>query len=290
MSNEMPKRPILRYHGGKWKLAPWIISNLPKHRIYVEPFGGAASVLLRKNRSYAEVYNDLDGEIVNLFRIMRDHGDDLLDRLKLTPFARDEFIESYQSSDDKIEQARRTVVRAFMGFGSSSVTSARHVTSRFTSPSTGFRSNSNRSGNTPAHNWKNYVEAAWNIIERLRGVVIENRNADVIINQHDSKDTLFYIDPPYMPETRDIGNDYRHEMSEEDHKLLAHQLSKVEGMVVLSGYPCALYDEELYKDWKRIECKAFADGAKARVEVIWMNDLASRNCIDLFNIQNGYNQ
>lgn len=88
-------RPIVRYFGGKWKLAPWIIQHLPQHRVYVEPFGGGGSVLLRKPRSYAEVYNDLDGEIVNLFLIARDHGQELQQKLELTPFARDEFNGSF---------------------------------------------------------------------------------------------------------------------------------------------------------------------------------------------------
>ena len=85
-------RPLLRYHGGKWLLAPWIISHFPAHRVYVEPFGGAASVLIRKERSYAEVYNDLDSEVVNLFRVLRAQPDDLVHAIELTPFARDEFV------------------------------------------------------------------------------------------------------------------------------------------------------------------------------------------------------
>ena len=136
------KRPIVRYHGGKWKLAPWIIGHLPPHRVYVEPFGGGASVLLRKPRSYAEVYNDLDGEMVNLFRMARDNGRELLELLRLTPFARDEFAKAYEQASEPIEQARRTVIRAFMGFGSNAHNRP-----------TGFRSNSNRSGTTPARDW-----------------------------------------------------------------------------------------------------------------------------------------
>ena len=97
---EAPTRPILRWHGGKWILAPWIISHFPAHKCYVEPFGGAASVLLRKARSYAEVYNDLDGEVVNLFRVAREHGAELRQRLHLTPFSRLDFAESYEPSKD----------------------------------------------------------------------------------------------------------------------------------------------------------------------------------------------
>ncbi|MBH9009927.1 DNA adenine methylase [Pseudomonas aeruginosa] len=101
------RRPILRYHGGKWKLAPWIIQHLPPHHTYVEPFGGAASVLLRKARSHAEVYNDLNGDVVNLFRVARDHGEKLRQALTLTPFARDEFEASYVETTDPLERARR---------------------------------------------------------------------------------------------------------------------------------------------------------------------------------------
>lgn len=241
-------------------LAPWIIEHFTPHRIYTEAFGGGGSVLLRKPRSYAEVYNDLDGEIVNLFRVARDHGEDLKRLLYYTPFARDEFKMSYEPSDDPIEQARRTVVRSFMGFGSNSHNKI-----------TGFRSNSNRSGTTPALDWRNYPEAFAAIIERLRGVVIENRDAVEVLRIHDTPETLHYVDPPYLPETRDAGEDYRHEMTEQDHIELAAALKELSGNVVLSGYPSELY-EGLYREWTRVDRGAFADGARKRTECIWIKN------------------
>jgi DNA adenine methylase len=268
-------RPIVRYHGGKWKLAPWIIENLPEHRVYVEPFGGGASVLLRKPRSYAEVYNDLDGEIVNLFRVAREHGERLAEVLRLTPFARDEYLAAWFPSDDTMEQARRTVVRAFMGFGSAAVTMSRAPAKggRGGLARAGFRANSNKSGTTPGHDWANYPAALDATVERLQGVIIENRDAFELMPQHDGAQTLFYVDPPYVAATRDKGGDYRHEMTDDDHRRLAELLCGVEGMVVLSGYPSALYDE-LYAGWVRIDRQAHADGARDRIECLWLNDAA----------------
>ncbi len=168
-SKAMKPRTLLRYHGGKWMLAPWIISHFPDHRIYVEPFGGGWSVLLRKPRSYAEVYNDLDGEIVNVFKMVREKGNELADLLYLTPYAREEYG-VLKVNDDPMERARKTIIRSFMGFSSTSI-----------HRNTGFRSDSNRSGTTPAHDWKNYPESLVHTIDRLRGVVIENRDAKVVI-------------------------------------------------------------------------------------------------------------
>lgn len=262
-------RPLVRYHGGKWKLAPWIISHFPKHRTYTEAFGGGGSVLLRKPRSYAEVYNDLDGEIVNLFRMARDRGSDLERLVRLTPFAREEFVESYQPAECDLEQARRTLIRSFMGFGSASV--SKQVT--------GFRSNSNRSGTTPAHDWANYPRALEITIERLQGVVIENREAIDVLKQHDSAETIHYVDPPYVLETRwlkDKTKAYKHEMTDEHHRQLAEVLLKLEGGVILSGYRCPLYDE-LYKGWRRIDKAAHADGAADRVESLWFSPKTPEN-------------
>lgn len=265
-----PSRPILRYHGGKWRLAEWIISHFPPHRIYVEPFGGAASVLLRKPRSYAEIYNDLDGEIVNLFRVMREMPRQLMRALAYTPFARDEYRAAFEVTDDPMELARRTVIRSFMGFGSNAINRA---------VKSGFRANSSRSGTTPAHDWENYPHNVRPVSRRLRGVVLENRPAIEVSEQHDSPETLHYWDPPYVHSTRALDvmhgdHGYAHEMTDVEHESLAERSKALSGMIVLSGYHSGLYDR-LYSDWSRYERPAMADGASPRIEVLWCNPAAA---------------
>lgn len=262
------RRPIVRYHGGKWRLAPWIISHFPPHRIYTESFGGGGSVLLQKTRSYGEIYNDLDGEIVNLFRVAREQGEELRRVVELTPFARDEFHLSYKPTEDPVEQARRTLVRSYMGFGSAAVCGE----------ISGFRANSNRSGTTPAHDWQHFPASLVATIERLRGVVIENKDAHAVMVQHDGPDTLHYCDPPYPHSTRmkgaaRPGKCYRHEMTDEDHRGFAAVARKLDGMVIISGYACPLY-EELFGDWRQEQRETHADGARDRIEVLWLNDAA----------------
>ena len=266
-----PDLPVLRWHGGKWKLAPWIIGHFPPHRVYVESFGGAASVLMRKPRSYGEVYNDLDQEVVNLFRVLQSplSAEALRLKLRLTPFAREEFELGYLDCEDPIERARRLVILCFMGFGSNGHNKATR---------TGFRANSNRSGTTPAHDWSNYPDRLPAIIERLRGIVIENRDALEVMAQHDSAETLHYVDPPYIWETRSSAMHrnrcYTHELDAEGHTKLLAFLGDLKGSVVLSGYPHDSYDDAL-TGWRRVEIDAHADGARDRVEVLWLNPLAN---------------
>lgn len=261
------RRPALRYHGGKWKLAPWIIEQMPPHRVYVEPFGGGASVLLRKPRSYAEVYNDMWGTVVNVFRVLRDteKAEQLIRALELTPFSRDEFMHAYhEEGDTDVERARKTILRSFAGFGSAS-TNGEFLT--------GFRANSNKSGTTPAHDWRNYPANVPALVERLRGVLIENRPAVDVIRQQDGLETLHYVDPPYVHSSRNMkrGNAaYAVEMTDADHEQLAEVLAGCKGMVMLSGYHTDLYDR-LYGSWARVEREALADGAQPRREVLWLN-------------------
>jgi DNA adenine methylase len=263
------RRPVVRYHGGKWLLAPWIIEHFPAHRVYVEPFGGGGSVLMRKPLTYAEVYNDLHDEIVGFFRVLRDPktAEDLRNRLELTPFARAEFDAAYEPSEDPIEIARKLVIRSFFGFGSDAI----NLEWR-----TGFRASSKRSGTTPAHDWANYPDCIPAFTARLRGVVIECRGAADVIVAQDSPETLIYADPPYVHAARITGGGKRHterysaEMSDDDHRALARVLHDVRGMVVLSGYRSDLYDE-LYGGWQRVERASFADGASPRTECLWLS-------------------
>jgi DNA adenine methylase len=265
------KRPLVRYHGSKWSIAPWIISFFPKHRVYVEPYGGGASILLCKSRVHEEVYNDLDSDIVNLFRVTRDHGEELKRLIELTPFSREEYLEAYRPTNDPIEQARRTIIRSFMGRAS---TGATGKISDTRSIATGFRSKTTGCGKTSAKVWDSYPESLQVIIKRLKGVVIENKNALEVIGQHDSGQTLFYVDPPYLFSTRDAGTDYRYEMTDEEHIALAEKLNQVKGLVIVSGYHSDLY-EELYKGWTVREKMTYSDGDKSRprTEVLWMKGI-----------------
>lgn len=269
------ERPVVRWFGGKWLQAPRIIKHFPPHRVYCEAFGGGGSVLLRKPRAYAEVYNDLDVEIVNLFRVLRDEEKSarLIELLHLTPFAREEWKDSYSCPVDPLERARLLCVRSFMGYGANG---------HNRQASTGFRGSSNHTGRaTVAVEWRGYPEALVDAVERLRGVVIENRDARVVMERHDGPETLHYVDPPYIWDTRgrfSAQRRYVHEMSDDDHVKLLDFLCTLQGAVVLSGYPSGIYDDRL-GDWQRVEHAARADGARERTEVLWLNP----SCVERLN-------
>lgn len=286
-SQTAPTRAVLRWHGGKWKLAPWIISHFPKHRVYVEPFGGAASVLLRKEPALSEVYNDLDAEAVNLFRVLRSaDGDRLIEALRLTPFSRAEFDLAFEVTPDPLERARRLIVRSFFAGGTRGVLDVDRVMAGFNSGSA--RSRGGNPQPSHARDWSTYADTLPAAIARLMTVIIDNRPALDLIAQHDGEHTLFYIDPPYVEGTRSdrARKAYRHELTDEDHVALLQRLRVLQGMVVLSGYPSDLYDAAL-DDWRRVITAAHADGAQDRTEVLWINpacaDALDRERCDLFS-------
>lgn len=261
-------------------LAPWIIGHFPPHRYYTEAYGGAASVLLRKRACEVEVYNDLDQNVVNLMRILRDDAKaaKLLKLVRLTPFARDEFEQTYQKpAADALERARLFIVRSFFGFGSASCTEPYR---------TGFRAGGVQCGAHAVKDWVGYPDALLAVIERIRGIVIENLPALQVIEKHDTPETLHYVDPPYLHSTRKKwqNRNYKHEMTDADHRDLASLLKRVRGGVVLSGYSSTLYDE-LYKGWHRVERAALADGARKRTEILWINKAAHRGSLSLFDPQ-----
>lgn len=262
-------KPAIRYHGSKWRLAPWLFRYFPPHRYYSEAFGGSASVLLQKPRSLgAEIYNDLDSNIVNFFTVLRDPTTraQLEDALRLTPFARAEFELAWTQATEPVEAARRTAIRAQMGFGSAGATKG----------VTGFRSDANRN---PSHDWARYPELLGAIAERFRGVVIENIAAVELLRRYDDPDTLHYVDPPYLHTTRVMRakGGYRHEMTDADHLVLLAELRALRGMVIVSGYPNDLYDREL-AGWPTASVRARISagrGTGMRTEKIWLNTAAS---------------
>lgn len=269
------KRPVVRYHGAKFRLAPWIMSHFPPHRIYTEAFGGAAGVLIQKPRSYSEIYNDLDGEVVNLFRVIRDPEmrERLVHDLVATPYAREEFELAWQTSNDAVESARRLVVRAMMGFGSAGATKG----------TTGFRIDTKREYETAQHTWAMYPANLAAVGQRLTGVLIENRPAIEVIDGHDTPETIHYVDPPYVHETRcrvnphNANRGYRHELDTAGHLELLEVLRGVEGMVVLSGYQTDLYDANL-PGWEKRTMTARISagrGTGTREEVVWLNPACS---------------
>lgn len=268
-----PTRPVLRWLGGKFRLAPWIIGHFPEHQIYVEPFGGAASVLLKKPRSYNEIYNDLDGELVNLFRVLRgNRASELLEAIRLTPYARAEYEAAFEPAADEVERARRTVVRSHLAHGTGGA--------RIDRP-TGFRTDGKTGTTNVAGEWSDLPDALEAVIARLRGVNIEQRPAMDLLTRYAGPDTLFYLDPPYLPATRSTKSrkpgekyhTYAHEMYDLDHSELLAACVANQSMVVLSAYPNSLYDQALV-GWRRADTDARAHRNSPRTEVLWINPSA----------------
>lgn len=260
---DAPKRPALRYYGGKWNLAPWIISHFPPHKNYVEPCGGAASVLLKKPRSPLETYNDLDGNVVNFFRVLRDRPDELIRAIRLTPWARAEYELSLEpvigpmpEHDRTIEQARRFAVASWMAIGGEA---------------SGWRCESG------IVRWKRtsldlQAIQLFEIADRFTGVQIENDTFERCFVRYDGIDTLVYFDPPYLHETRAGTNRYKIEQDNQFHIGAAQLLRNAAGYVVISGYACPLYTE-LYEahGWHRVDKEAQTNSGGKRIESLWLS-------------------
>jgi DNA adenine methylase len=267
--NHRPElRPPLRWWGGKYYIAQKIISLFPpEYDRYVEPYSGAASVLLNKPLG-EDYYNDLDKRLTRLFRVLRNHGDELVRRLQLTPYSEAEFwncCEPDPAEADDIELARRDFIRWRMSRDGDGKNLA---------------SPTKRSRRGLTNNVAGYLSVIDHelpkIADRLRRVEILCRPALEVIRQLDGPTTLFYVDPPYPHMSRGKGatNVYAYEMSDDEHRELSAVLHSVEGKVLLSGYACTLYDE-LFSDWRLVHIPKKRDvgnGPKAdAVECIWLN-------------------
>lgn len=250
---------LLNYPGAKWGMAKHICSIMPRHRSYLEPFFGSGAVLFNKEPSAIETVNDIDGDIVNFFTVLREQPERLADVLALTPYSRDVFDDAHDNrGTEAFDRAYRFAIRSKMGHGFK------------TYQKTGFKIDVHARENS-------YAVKCWNRLPgdllkaalRLKDVQIENRPALDVIRKFNHDNVLIYADPPYLLETR-AGKQYRHEMSEQDHLDLLETLLQHKGSVILSGYPHEMYDRTL-KGWSRVTKKSYNQNSDQRTEVLWLN-------------------
>ena len=269
------KQIAFGWYGGKYSHLDWLLPLLPTTMHYCEPFGGSAAVLLNRVPAPVETYNDIDGELVNFFRVLRVQKEQLLEAIGLTPFSREELREAVRpvnSEATDLERARQFFVRARQVRTGLAQTASegRWAHCKLTS----------RAGMAGAvSRWLGSIEGLAEIAQRLLRVQIENAPALEVIKRYDSPETLFYCDPPYVHESRSDTNAYAFEMSDDEHRALAQVLHNVKGKVALSGYQCNLMDE-LYGDWHYIKApskKAHSTNTRPdavkqmRVECLWIN-------------------
>jgi DNA adenine methylase len=257
------------WYGGKFSHLSWLLPLLPATHCYCEPYGGSAAVLLNRDPSPIETYNDLDGEVVNFFRVLRDQKEQLIEAIGLTPFSREEFALACQLEPtlSPLERARRFYVRA------------RQVRTGLAQTATlgrwaNCKQTSRRGMSGVISRWLGGIEVLPDLAERLLRVQIENRPALEVIALYDSSNTLFYCDPPYLHETRGDTNAYGYEMTNTDHLQLAEILNSVEGLVAMSNYDSEFLDRLYPKErwYKHITPPKTIHSTKdTRREVLWTN-------------------
>lgn len=254
---------ILHYPGSKWSMADWIISYMPSHATYLEPYFGSGAVFFNKQPSALETINDLDGDVVNLFRIIRDRPDELSHLVRWTPYSREEYYNSYQTCGElnELERARRFLIRCWMARGAK------------TSDRTGWRHIIDHNGPRPVRQWNEVPEKIIEVTDRLKGVQLEQQPAVKLIERHNRDDVLVYADPPYLLSTRSKRM-YRNEMNNDDHEQLLDVLLAHSGPVLLSGYAHQMYDDRL-RNWRRETKEVSAEAGKSRTEVLWINPIAA---------------
>ena len=250
-------KAILKYPGGKWRIANWIITHFPPHKVYCEPFFGSGGVFFNKSPSLIETINDVNGDIVNLFRVCRERPAELAAAIALTPWAREEYKSCYVIEGDDVERARRFLVRHHQSFGTTN-----------SCLNTWKNSQTYNSPRCPAQ-WAELPETVMQLCGRLKEAQIENVDALTLIERYNDPQTLLYLDPPYMQGLRKRGM-YKYEMTDSDHVRLLELIKKSRSKICLSAYDNELYNAEL-KDWNTAEIATIAQMGKHRVEKLYMN-------------------
>lgn len=258
------------YYGGKYNHLDWLLPLLPEDDgPYVEPFGGSGVVLINREPARVETYNDILGDVVNFFDVLRDSREELLEKLRYTPYSREMYrrsTELYHGETDYGSVDRALYFLVNLCQGRDGVMSGSELNWAYD------RTNSRRQRGAKVSAWDYRKGQLEEVAERLGRVQIENFDYSEILDRYDYDDAVFYCDPPYPPEVRVGFDQYRFEMSTDEHRDLAEHLESVEGRVCLSGYNCELM-EELYDEWHRVDgpVRKLAGSGSKRQEVLWMN-------------------
>lgn len=256
------KVKVLKWPGSKWSISDKIVELMPKHKIYLEPFFGSGAIFFSKAPCNTEILNDLDGEVVNLFKCIRDNAEELARLVYFTPYSKEEYKESYNRYGTDLERARQFLIRANMARAGMQYYSSSW---RHAGPVLGATCKQRVTGD-----WNTIPQRILEAAERLKDAEIENANAIELIQKYNRKDCLIYADPPYLLSTR-RQRYYNMEMTDnEEHEILLNVLKSHLGPVMLSGYDSDLYNDFL-NGWRKTEIKTQAEQGKQRVEVIWMN-------------------
>jgi DNA adenine methylase len=250
-------QPILKYPGAKWRMAQYIIEQMPEHKVYLEPYFGSGAVLFNKKPSGIETINDIDGNVVNLFKAIREQPAELAALIDLTPWARDEYMSSYELTGNSLEDARRFLVRCWQAFATR------------TGYRTGWRHSAHGQCPKMPEQWNKVPARVIEVANRLKQVQIENMDAVDLIEKYNYESVLIYADPPYTLDTRS-SRIYAHDMEESGHIRLLEALKKHRGSVILSGYENPLYEKHL-DSWKVDRKKMVTENGQSKTEVLWMN-------------------
>lgn len=258
---------IINYPGSKWKMAQLIISLCPEHKNYLEPYAGSLAVFFNKEKVLCETINDLDSRLINLYKQIREQPEQLASMISLTPYSREEQALSYEIAADKLEDARRMMVRLWFSIGGK------------TSHHSSFKRNTTWKGPYNTQTWGKVPEVILEAVDRLKNAQIENRPAVQLIKEFDDPETLIYVDPPYLKSLLS-GSYYQHEMSDDEHVELLETLNASNSKIILSGYESELYNIYL-KGWEKIVIPTATFTGKTQNEVLWMNFKPAKQ-LDLF--------
>ena len=253
-------KALLKYPGAKNRLASWIVSHIPPHKVYCEPFLGSGAVFLNKEPAYNEILNDIDDDIYNFFKVARENPEELCRLIEATPYSRTEYTTVYVESKDEalsIERARRFAVKCWQGFGCGN------------KYKNGYRRGIGATSPNPAKAWARLPETIQLAADRLKNAQIEHKDALELISDLKGENTFIYIDPPYLQETRKKYL-YNYEMTDEQHADLLHIAKESSCNIMISAYENEIYNNTLV-DWRKEHKSTTSECSRRRVETLYMN-------------------